>query len=158
MYSFKRTSGREPHDLHWSKESHEKCLLTRYCRQLKNFNYNVLMFNACRHQLREDQWERIKDFLPGKKQDVGCAAKDNRLFIEAVIYKAKTGCGWMDLPEKYGKWHSVHKRFLRWSRKGVWQAIFNTLACSADTEWLMCIVNLTIPICIRRGILLRGFS
>lgn len=75
------------------------------------------MSESCRHQLRDDQWERIKDFLPGKKQDVGCTAKDNRLFIEAVIYKAKTGCAWRDLPEKYGKWHSVHKRFLRWSRK-----------------------------------------
>ena len=90
-----------------------------------------------RHQLREDQWDKIKDFLPGKKGDVGCTAKDNRLFIEAVIYKAKTGCGWRDLPERFGKWHSMHKRFLRWSQKGVWQSIFNTLACDADTEWLM---------------------
>lgn len=95
------------------------------------------MSESCRHQLRDDQWEKIRDFLPGKKQDVGCTAKDNRLFIEAVIYKAKTGCGWRDVPEKYGKWHSVYKRFLRWSRKGVWQSIFNTLACDADTEWLM---------------------
>ena len=61
---------------------------------------------------------------------------------QSIIHRScylqgKTGCAWRDLPEKYGKWHSVHKRFLRWSRKGVWQAIFNTLAYSADKEWLM---------------------
>ena len=90
-----------------------------------------------RHSLRDDQWELIKDALPGKAGDIGRTAVDNRLFIDAVMWIAKTGAPWRDLPEQYGKWATVHKRFIRWSKKGVWQMIFNTLAASADTEWLM---------------------
>jgi len=53
------------------------------------------------------------------------------------MWIAKTGAPWRDLPEEYGKWFTVHKRFLRWSKNGVWQMVFNTLAVDADTEWLM---------------------
>ena len=90
-----------------------------------------------RHALRDDQWEKIKDALPGKVGDKGRTASDNRLFIDAVMWIAKTGAPWRDLPGEYGKWSTVHKRFIRWSRNGVWQMIFNTLAVDADTEWLM---------------------
>jgi len=90
-----------------------------------------------RHTLRDDQWERIKDALPGKQSDRGVTARDNRLFIDAIMWIAKTGAPWRDLPDHYGKWSSVHKRFIRWSKNGVWQMIFNTLAIDADTEWLM---------------------
>ncbi len=90
-----------------------------------------------RHRLRDDQWEMIKDSLPGKEGDKGRTAVDNRLFIDAVIWIAKTGAPWRDLPACYGKWATVHKRFMRWSKNGIWQMIFNTLAASADTEWLM---------------------
>jgi transposase len=90
-----------------------------------------------RHTLRDDQWEKIKDALPGKDGDKGRTAADNRLFIDAVMWIAKTGAPWRDLPVSYGKWSTVHKRFIRWSKNGVWQMIFNTLAVDADTEWLM---------------------
>ena len=87
--------------------------------------------------LREDQWRRIKDALPGKESDPGRTAGDNRQFIEAVMWVAKNGARWRSLPKEYGNWNSTHRRFRRWSRAGVWQMIFNTLAVSADTEWLM---------------------
>jgi len=90
-----------------------------------------------RHTLRDDQWERIKDALPGKAGDPGRTAPDNRKFIEAVIWIGKTGAPWRDLPPEKGNWASVHKRFIRWAKKGVWQMIFNTLAMDADNEWLM---------------------
>lgn len=90
-----------------------------------------------RHSLRDDQWERIKDALPGKDTDPGRTGADNRLFIDAVMWVARTGAPWRDLPPEYGKWSNVHKRFIRWARNGVWQMIFNTLAVDADTEWLM---------------------
>ncbi|WP_156802946.1 IS5 family transposase [Desulfovibrio sp. 6_1_46AFAA] len=90
-----------------------------------------------RHALRDDQWERICEALPGKDTDPGRTSKDNRLFIEAVMWIAKTGAPWRDLPPEYGKWSNVHKRFMRWAKNGVWQMIFNTLAVDADTEWLM---------------------
>ncbi len=87
--------------------------------------------------LREDQWDRIKDFLPGKKGDRGRNAQDNRRFIEAVIWMGRNGARWRSLPSEYGHWSSVHKRFKRWSDKGIWQVIFNTLVESADLEWIM---------------------
>ncbi len=90
-----------------------------------------------RHALRDDQWERIRDALPGKESDPGRTGANNRQFIEAVMWIAKTGAPWRDLPPEYGKWSNVHKRFMRWARSGVWQMIFNTLAVDADTEWLM---------------------
>lgn len=87
--------------------------------------------------LQDDQWEKIKDSLPGKEGDPGRTGADNRKFIDGVIWIARNGATWRALPEKYGKWFSVHKRFIRWSRAGVWQMIFNTLAVDADTEWVM---------------------
>jgi transposase len=89
------------------------------------------------YELTDTQWERIKDALPGQKQHSGRTAKDNRLFVEAVYWIGRNGGRWRALPASYGKWFSVHKRFMRWAKKGVWQMVFNTLAVSADTEWLM---------------------
>jgi transposase len=90
-----------------------------------------------RYGLREDQWERIKDMLPGKASDPGRTGSDNRRFVEAVLWVGRNGGNWRGLPEEYGNWNSVFQRFRRWAKKGVWQMIFNTLAANADTEWLM---------------------
>ena len=87
--------------------------------------------------LREDQWLRIKDALPGKPSDPGRSGEDNRRFVEAVLWVGRNGARWRSLPKEYGHWNSTHRRFRRWARRGVWQMIFNTLAASADTEWLM---------------------
>lgn len=89
------------------------------------------------YDLRDDQWEAIKDSLPGKEGDSGRKAEDNRRFIRAVMWIARTGAPWRALPAEYGKWATVHKRFIRWSKAGVWQMIFNTLAVNADVEWIM---------------------
>ena len=58
---------------------------------------------ARRCALRDDQWERIKDLLPGRKGIVGVTAKDNRLFVEAVLYRYRAGIRWRDLPERFGQ-------------------------------------------------------
>ena len=90
-----------------------------------------------RPEIRDDQWERIQDSLPGKDGDVGVTAKDNRLFVNAVFWIAKTGAPWRDLPDRFGKWNSVFQRFNRWSKKGVWQAVMDKLTEEADLEWLL---------------------
>lgn len=87
--------------------------------------------------LTDDEWNRIKDCLPGKPGDPGRRGADNRLFIDGIMWMARNGAKWRSLPEEYGKWSTVHKRFIRWSKKGIWQMIFNTLAVDTDTEWLM---------------------
>jgi len=90
-----------------------------------------------RYALREDQWERIKDGLPGSANHVGVTAKDNRLFVEAVIYRYRAGIPWRDLPERFGNPIKIHTRFSRWSKTGVWKKMFETLAADADNEYAM---------------------
>jgi transposase len=92
---------------------------------------------ARRYALRDDQWERIKDSLPGREGHVGGTAKDNRLFIEAVLYRYRAGIAWRDLPERFGDFRVIHTRHTRWSKRGVWQRIFEHLAEDADNEYAM---------------------
>jgi transposase len=90
-----------------------------------------------RHALRNDQWDRIKDLLPGRAGTVGVTAKDNRLFVEAVLYRYRTGIPWRDLPERFGDFRVVHTRFSRWAKSGVWERVFKHLAMDADNEYAM---------------------
>ena len=90
-----------------------------------------------RYALRDDQWERVKDGLPGREGTVGVTAKDNRLFVEAVIYRYRAGMPWRDLPERFGNWSVVHTRFSRWAKSGVWERVFKHLATDADNEYAM---------------------
>jgi transposase len=72
-----------------------------------------------RYALRDDQWDRIKDILPGRAGHVGVTARDNRLFVEAVLYRYRAGMPWRDLPERFGDPIKVHTRFSRWAKSGV---------------------------------------
>jgi transposase len=87
--------------------------------------------------LRDDQWIRIKDLLPGKSSDCGVTAADNRLFLEAVLWIARTGAPWRDLPACFGHWHRVYVRYNRWAHKGHWVCIFEAIANDPDLEYLM---------------------
>jgi len=69
--------------------------------------------------LRNDQWERIAPELRGKAGDPGVTARDNRLFVEAVLWIARTGAPWRDVAEEFGNWYTL-TRFWRLARKGVW--------------------------------------
>jgi transposase len=89
-----------------------------------------------RKLLRDDQWARLEPLLPGKAGDRGVTAKDNRLFIEAVLWMARTGAPWRDLPAPFGHWHSVYMRFSRWSKQGVWARLAAVLADDPDLEEL----------------------
>lgn len=90
-----------------------------------------------RHALRDDQWERIKELLPGRPETVGVTAKDNRLFVNAVLYRYRTGIPWRDLPERFGSWKLVYNRYNRWSKTGVWEQVFKLLASDPDNEYAM---------------------
>ena len=80
-----------------------------------------------RHEISDDHWNRIQDLLPGREGDPGVTAKDNRLFINAVLWIAKTGAPWRDLPERLGNWNSVWRRFDRWAKKGRFKLIAEAL-------------------------------
>lgn len=80
-----------------------------------------------RHEISDAQWDAIRDLLPGKDGDPGATAKDNRLFVNAIMWIAKTGAPWRDLPERFGNWNSVFQRFNRWCKTGVFQNIMEKL-------------------------------
>ena len=90
-----------------------------------------------RYALHDDQWERIEIHLPGKESDCGVTAADNRLFVEAVLYRYRAGIPWRDLPERFGDYRVIHTRHMRWSRKGVWAFVFKALSRDSDNEYAM---------------------
>jgi putative transposase len=90
-----------------------------------------------RYELSQAQWERIAPLLPGKAGDPGRTAADNRLFVNGVLWVLRSGAHWCDLPERYGRWKTAHKRFSRWSKAGVWDRVFADLIKDRDNQYLM---------------------
>jgi putative transposase len=87
-----------------------------------------------RHRLTDAQWGRIAHLIPGKPGDPGRTGNDNRLFVDAIVWMARTGTPWRDLSPFFGKWNSVWKRFRRWAKAGVWERIMAALAEDSDFE------------------------
>jgi transposase len=84
-----------------------------------------------RHALTDQQWERLQGQLPTRRPGPASKLGDRR-FIDAVLYRAKTGCPWRDLPERFGPWNSVYNRFYNWAERGVWERIFKALQFEVD--------------------------
>ena len=85
-----------------------------------------------RHAITDDQWALIQGLLPTR----GRRAR-NRLFVDAVLWMAKTGAPWRDLPERFGPWNSAFRRFSRWSKSGVWARISKALGGEPDLDRLI---------------------
>ena len=92
---------------------------------------------AKRYELTSTQWVRIEGLLPGKAGDPGRSGADNRTFVNAVLWVLRSGARWSDMPERYGKFKTVHKRFTRWAAKGVWDRVFDNLIRDRDNDYLM---------------------
>ncbi|HBS29089.1 MAG TPA: IS5 family transposase [Phycisphaerales bacterium] len=88
-----------------------------------------------RHELSDEQWAKIEPLIPGREGDRGRHGMDNRLFLDAVLFIAKTGIPWRDLPERFGKWNTVWRRFDRWCAGGVWPRLADALG-DADLDEL----------------------
>jgi len=89
-----------------------------------------------RYALADADFDRLAPLLPGKDGDRGRTATDNRLFLDAVVWLARNGGPWRDLPDRFGKWNTVFVRFNRWSKAGVWQRLFDA-AQDPDMDWLL---------------------
>ena len=88
-----------------------------------------------RYALRDDQWDRIKDILPGREGHVGGTAADNRLFVEAVLFRFRAGVPWRDLPERFGEWKIVYAgERARWWRQSSCIRCRESLAKSLKTR------------------------
>ena len=90
-----------------------------------------------RYELSTSQWRKIEGFLPGRNGSVGVTAKDNCLFVNGVLWVLRSGAHWKHLPAEYGNWKSIHKRFTRWSKSGIWERIFEMLLADSDNRHIM---------------------
>ena len=90
-----------------------------------------------RHDMSDKTWALLEPHLPGRSGLWGGLAKDNRLFINAVLWILRTGAPWRDLPPCYGNWNNTHRRFCRWRDAGVWEKLLEIFIKDPDMEWLM---------------------
>ena len=91
-----------------------------------------------RLSLNDDTFARIEQLLPGRPGTVGRnSERGNRLFVEAIVWRFRTGVPWRDIPVHFGSWKNIHTRFSRWARKGVWKNLFKALADDPDNEYAM---------------------
>jgi transposase len=84
-----------------------------------------------RHALTDGQWARLQPLLPSRPQGRK-STRGDRLFVDAVIFRAKTGIQWRDLPERFGNWKTVYNRFRNWAQKDCWAQIFRELRIDID--------------------------
>ena len=82
-------------------------------------------------------WKRLEPLLPGKGTDSGMTARDNRLFLEAVFWRVRTGSPWRDLPPGFGNWNSQFRRFRRWAERGVFESLFSAMSGDPALEYAM---------------------
>ena len=86
--------------------------------------------------LTSRQWARIERLLPGKNGDRGRHGADNRMFVEAVLSVLRNDSNWHDLSDVYGKWKSIHARFVRLAERGIWEKVFEKLVADGQNRYL----------------------
>jgi len=96
-----------------------------------------MMLERSRFVVSDAVWEKVAPLLPGKVSDPGATARDNRLFLEAVLWRVRTGAPWRDLPGDFGRWNSVFQRFRRWVKGGVFERVFGCLSDEPDFEYAL---------------------
>ena len=95
------------------------------------------MLERSRFVIGDAVWEKVAPLLPGKVSDPGATARDNRLFLEAVLWRVRTGAPWRDLPGEFGHWNSVFQRFRRWVKRDVFERVFACLSDEPDFEYAL---------------------
>lgn len=90
-----------------------------------------------RFVITDRSWEIVEPLLPGNVGYRGRTAKDNRLFLEAVLWKVRVGGPWRDMPTGFGEWNSIFRRFRRWAQRGVFQRLFEAVSGDPDFEYVL---------------------
>lgn len=88
-------------------------------------------------RLRDDQWGRLKPFVPGGRKGKRGPRSDGRLFLDALLWMARSGSRWRDLPDRFGDYQTVKRRYYRWVERGVLDRMLEAMSSDADMEWLM---------------------
>lgn len=99
-----------------------------------NLNKNMAVDNMAnlQYELKDYQWEQIKGLFISAR--TGRPGKDNRMVVNAILWIARTGAPWRQLPECYGPWKTIYSRFCKWRDNGTLQMVFETLCEGADME------------------------
>ena len=92
---------------------------------------------AVRRVITDRMWQLMEPHCLGKPMDPGRTGSDNREFLEAILWIARTGSPWRDLPEEFGKWNTIFKRFREWVKLDVFHRIFESLSGEPDMEYAM---------------------
>lgn len=87
-----------------------------------------------RHEVSDRDWERVKDLLPAENTGEGRPSKPNRMMLNGMLWIAKTGSPWRDLPKRFGPWQTVYSRFQLWSKNDVFKELFEQLAADSDMQ------------------------
>src|SRR5947207_13364725 len=87
--------------------------------------------------LNDASWDRMSGLIIGRPDQKGSTGRNNRMFVEAVLWIVRTGSPWRDLPDVFGPWNSAFRRFSRWSRKEIWWRIFAAMSDDEDFEYLI---------------------
>jgi transposase len=87
--------------------------------------------------LRDDQWERLAPFVPGGRKGKRGPRSNGRRFLDALVWLARSGARWRDLPEdRFGPYQTAKRRYYRWVEQGVFDRMFAAVSCDPDFEWL----------------------
>ncbi len=105
--------------------------------QIQDCFWEAVLSVRNRLVLSDAAWERMAPLIIGRPDQKGSTGRDNRMFVEGVLWIVRTGSPWRDLPEVFGDWNSVFRRFSRWSIKGVWWRIFEAMSDDPDFEYLI---------------------
>jgi transposase len=101
-----------------------------------------------RGELTDAQWAVLEPLLPSSKGRRGRPFEDHRRVLNGILWIARTGAPWRDLPPQYGSWHTCHDRLRRWTREGRWELLLRTLQSAADAQdelvWAVTLVDSTI--------------
>lgn len=101
-----------------------------------------------RGDLTNEQWDRLRPFLPPQKPYTGRPALDHRTVLNGILWVLRTGAPWRDLPERYGKWTTIYSRFQRWRKDGIWDRILKDVQALVDqdgkVDWEIHFVDSTI--------------
>ena len=89
---------------------------------------------ANRHEISDQEWERVKDLLPPENSGEGRPSKPNRIMLNGMLWIAKTGAPWRDLPPRFGAWQTVYSRFRLWSKNDVFAKVFAALSIDGDMQ------------------------
>lgn len=87
-----------------------------------------------RHELTDEQWERLQPLLPPQKARTGRPAADHRRILNGILWILRTGAPWRDLPERYGPWPTIYSRFQRWRKAKIWDNVFAAVQQAADAD------------------------